>query len=78
MTCGAKTRIGVPCQKYPISGKTRCRLHGGLSLSGEAHPNYKHGNCSKENRQKTAERNAYIKYLEQLAIHLGMIRPKRR
>ena len=30
-TCGAKTRSGEPCSKFPIKGKRRCRLHGGLS-----------------------------------------------
>ena len=29
--CGAKTRKGTPCQKPHLMGKTRCRLHGGLS-----------------------------------------------
>ena len=29
--CGAKTRSGAACAKYPIAGKRRCRLHGGLS-----------------------------------------------
>lgn len=29
--CGAKTRAGKPCNNKPITGKTRCRLHGGLS-----------------------------------------------
>ena len=29
--CLAKTRQGTPCQKPPLNGKTRCRLHGGLS-----------------------------------------------
>ena len=29
--CGAKTRAGSPCGKFPIAGKRRCRLHGGLS-----------------------------------------------
>ena len=29
--CGAKTRSGVPCAKFPKEGKRRCRLHGGLS-----------------------------------------------
>ena len=27
--CGAKTRSGSPCAKYPIAGKRRCRNHGG-------------------------------------------------
>ena len=29
--CGAKTRSGTPCAKYPLAGKRRCRLHGSLS-----------------------------------------------
>ena len=29
--CDAKTRTGNLCRKYPIAGKRRCRLHGGLS-----------------------------------------------
>jgi len=78
MTCGAKTRSGKPCQKPPLLGKKRCRLHGGMSLSGKDHPNYKHGHCTTANRRQTAEGNAYIKYLEALLIQLGMVEPKRR
>ena len=29
--CGATTRAGEPCKKYPVEGATRCRLHGGAS-----------------------------------------------
>jgi hypothetical protein len=29
--CGAETRDGTPCQKYPVEGGTRCRFHGGAS-----------------------------------------------
>ena len=29
--CGARTRQGTACQKPPLAGKTKCRLHGGLS-----------------------------------------------
>ena len=73
MHCNAKTRSGTLCQKPPLVGKVRCRLHGGLSLSGKAHWNYQHGHCTKESRKKVAEGNAFIKHLEQLAISLGMI-----
>ena len=41
-TCGARTRSGAPCKNVPMANG-RCRMHGGSSLSGEAHPNYKHG-----------------------------------
>lgn len=45
--CGAKTRSGKPCRRPPVEGRTRCRLHGGASLAGAAHPAYKHGRRSK-------------------------------
>jgi hypothetical protein len=44
--CGAKTRGGAPCQKPPAEGRTRCRLHGGASPRGMAHPRFKHGGYS--------------------------------
>ena len=45
--CGAKTRKGRPCQNAPVLGRNRCRMHGGASLRGAAHPNFKHGRRSK-------------------------------
>jgi hypothetical protein len=44
-TCGAKTKAGTPCRKSPMHNG-RCANHGGKSLSGIAHPNYKHGRCT--------------------------------
>jgi len=43
--CGAGLRKqpGRFCAQRPLPGKTRCKWHGGLSLSGIAHPNWKHG-----------------------------------
>ena len=32
-SCGARTRRGTACQKPPLNGKSRCRLHGGMSSS---------------------------------------------
>lgn len=32
--CGAKTRKGTPCQAPAVSGKKRCRMHGGAKGSG--------------------------------------------
>jgi hypothetical protein len=45
--CGARTRNGRPCQRAPLAGRTRCRLHGGASLAGSASPRFKHGRYSK-------------------------------
>ena len=55
--CLAKNRSGKPCQKHPIVGRTRCRLHGGLSTGpktpeGKARivaAHYKHRRRSKAN-----------------------------
>jgi len=46
--CGAKTRGGTPCRLPPVPGKTRCRLHGGLTPSGIASPHFKTGRYSKD------------------------------
>src|SRR5215469_4774733 len=32
--CGAKTRSGQACMAPAVSGKTRCRMHGGAAGSG--------------------------------------------
>ena len=53
--CAAKTRRGTACQKPPLRGKTRCRLHGGLSTGPKtpegkariAAAQWKHGRRSK-------------------------------
>ena len=45
--CGAKTRAGTPCKRLARQPQGRCNLHGGKSLLGFAHPNFKHGRRSK-------------------------------
>ena len=32
--CGARTRKGTPCEAPAVSGKARCRMHGGAKGSG--------------------------------------------
>jgi hypothetical protein len=32
--CGARTRSGTPCRSPAVSGKRRCRMHGGAAGSG--------------------------------------------
>lgn len=57
IVCGAKTKSGKPCQKRPMKGRTRCRLHGGLSpMGGPGHPTYKHGRYSKYTNRVSSER----------------------
>ena len=46
-TCNAETRNGTPCQKPPVKGRDRCRLHGGNQARGADHHLYQHGLYSK-------------------------------
>lgn len=41
--CGAKTRAGTPCRRFPLAGRTRCRLHGGATPRGADSPHFIHG-----------------------------------
>jgi hypothetical protein len=44
--CGARNRAGAPCQSPAIRGRSRCRLHGGLSPGAprnEQNGNFKDG-----------------------------------
>ena len=34
LRCGAKTRKGTPCEAPAVSGRARCRMHGGAAGSG--------------------------------------------
>jgi hypothetical protein len=65
--CGAKTRSGKPCEKFPLASKRRCRLHGGLSTGPKtaegrkriAAANTKHGRYVNW-REKRAEEKYYL------------------
>src|SRR5262249_27595940 len=45
--CGAKTRAGHPCKQAAVTGRARCRMHGGAKGSGgpqgNRNGNFKHG-----------------------------------
>jgi len=45
--CGAKTRDGKPCNAWAVSGRERCRMHGGATPRGLAHPSTTHGAYSR-------------------------------
>ena len=50
--CGARTRSGGPCKSAPVTGRRRCRMHGGADGSGAPtgarNGNYKHGRYTEE------------------------------
>lgn len=53
--CGAKTRNGKLCRNAAMENG-RCRMHGGVSLKGAEHPNFKHGYYSPYAEQSIAEK----------------------
>jgi hypothetical protein len=50
--CGARTRSGALCKSAPVTGRRRCRMHGGAAgsgaPSGERNGNFRHGRYTKE------------------------------
>jgi glucans biosynthesis protein len=50
--CGARTRSGAPCRSPAVTGRRRCRMHGGAPGSGgpkgPRNGNYKHGRYTTE------------------------------
>jgi len=44
--CNAKKRNDELCQKWPVQGRSRCRLHGGVTPRGVDSVHYQHGNYS--------------------------------
>lgn len=73
-TCNAKTRAGTPCARHPAVGRTRCKLHGGASLCGREHWNFKDGCQTRAARAETAAGFKRLRALMLLAKMLGMIR----
>jgi len=73
LLCGAKTRSGKPCAKYPMNEKRRCRLHGGLSTGPKtaegkariAAAQLKHGRYVNW-REKRAKEKHYLAETERL------------
>ena len=62
--CLAKTRHGTLCQKSPVQGKKRCRMHGGAKGSGAKIGNknaLKHGRYTAENIENHLKLNRFIK-----------------
>ena len=49
--CGAKTRFGGACRSPAVSGRKRCRMHGGAEGSGAPRANRnarKHGRFTRD------------------------------
>ena len=72
--CGARTRSGAPCRSPAVSGKKRCRMHGGAKGSGAPSDNQnalKHGAYTKHAFQRRAELRVLIREAGKLLKDLG-------
>ncbi|HUW73386.1 MAG TPA: HGGxSTG domain-containing protein [Methyloceanibacter sp.] len=71
--CGAKTRRGTSCRAPAVSGKKRCRMHGGAAGSGAPVGNknaVKHGAYTTTALQLRAERRALFRQARKLLKEL--------
>jgi hypothetical protein len=62
--CGAKTRSGKPCMSPAVSGKKRCRMHGGAPGSGAPRSNknaLKHGRYTREAFEERRQLRALLR-----------------
>tara|TARA_B100000929_G_C15399513_1_gene384060 strand:+ start:396 stop:725 length:330 start_codon:yes stop_codon:yes gene_type:complete len=81
--CGARTRSGNSCKKPPISGKRRCKNHGGLStgpktVEGKARiaaAQFRHGRFVdwRKKREKDKYYYAEINRLMSMAEDAGLL-----
>lgn len=73
LRCGAKTRAGTACRAPAVSGKKRCRMHGGAAGSGAPKGNQnalKHGLCT---RQMLEERKELMQLMREARATLTKI-----
>ena len=71
--CGAKTRSGKPCQSPAVSGKKRCRMHGGAPGSGAPQGNQnalKHGLYTREAMAERRQIRALIWQSNKLMLEI--------
>lgn len=64
LICNATNRQGERCGALAVKGRTKCRHHGGKSLQGASHPNYKHGRYSKDPIERYHQ--LYAEWIEQV------------
>jgi len=62
--CGAKSRSGKPCRSPAVTGKKRCRMHGGAAGSGAPRGNknaLKHGLYTREAIEERQQLRALLR-----------------
>ena len=71
MQCRARSkRSGIQCKNPAAFGMPTCRMHGARPrhtiLSGEAHPNYRHGWETREAKARRSQKLKDLRWLEKL------------
>ena len=62
--CGARTRAGEPCRAPAVSGKPRCRKHGGAAVTGAKPGNRnarRHGLRSAEHKARRRQVMEFVR-----------------
>lgn len=69
-------RTKKPCKNPAAFSMVSCRMHGAhrpyTPLSGDKHPNYQHGNATKQVRREHSIAIARIHALEAIGLRIGM------
>ena len=71
--CGARTRNGTPCQSPAVSGKARCRMHGGAMGSGAPRGNsnaLKHGMYTRAALEEQKALRSMIRQMEESLLEI--------
>jgi hypothetical protein len=73
--CGAIARSGVQCKNPAVTGRKRCRSHGGKAGApkGERNGNYRHGEFTKQAIERHRQDRAKLTEMAKLARKLGLI-----
>lgn len=69
-------RTRNPCQNPAAFGMRSCRMHGAhrphTALTGKNHPNYQHGNATKQSREGHRQASILLRNLEDIGYIIGM------
>ena len=71
LRCGAKTRSGARCRSPAVSGKKRCRMHGGAKGSGAPAGNrnaFKHGDYTKQYLDMLRKNRALVRTCREMLL----------
>ena len=73
--CGARTRAGHPCRQAAVTGRARCRMHGGAKGSGgprgNRNGNFKHGIWTRESVDLRRAVRARVREIRELLRATG-------